>query len=83
MKSENIVKTSEHKVKIIRFWHDTSKTIGYAEGTINGREFTASWASWEPLGGLFYDTWLDTTPLENKTIKNTLLEKGAIPIPTL
>jgi len=62
----------EYQVKITSCSHDTSETVGYAEGKINGREFTASWATWEQLSGLFYDTWPDTTPPQNKAIVKAL-----------
>jgi hypothetical protein len=49
-------KESELKVTITKHWHDGSETIGYAEGKLNGREFTASWDKRCPIGALFYDT---------------------------
>jgi hypothetical protein len=33
------------KVEITKHWSAMSKTIGYAEGKLNGQEFTASWAT--------------------------------------
>ena len=41
-----------YKVEITSCWHDSSKTTGYAEGKLGEREFTASWATYEPLGAL-------------------------------
>ena len=54
---------------------DTSGSIGYAEGTVDGREFTASWATWQDLGAIFYDTWLDTTVREDRAIARALLRE--------
>ena len=62
----------QYEVEIASCSHDTSKSVGYAEGKINNREFTASWATWEPLGGLFFDSWLDTTPAQNGAIIRAL-----------
>ena len=67
------------KVEITSCTHDTRKTTGYAEGKINGREFTASWATFEPLGGLFYDTWLDTTDAQNRAVTKALNDFNAVP----
>lgn len=55
-------------VRITSCSHDGSGVIGCAEGTIGGREFVASWATWEPLAALFYDTWLDATEAQNRAI---------------
>ncbi len=68
-----------YTVEITSCWHDSSKTTGYAEGKLDGREFTASWATYEPLGALFYDTWLDTTKRQNKTILKALNDINAVP----
>lgn len=67
------------KVKIMKHWHDGSETIGYAEGELDGREFTASWATWCPIGALFYDTWLDSTKTQNKAIARALNKLDAAP----
>ncbi len=69
------------KVHITKHSSDTSNTVGYAEGTLNGREFTASWARWCPLGAIFYDTWLDATDAQVRAITDALANAGALPIP--
>lgn len=70
-------------MEIVSCSHDTSKTVGYTEGKINGREFTASWATWELLGGLFFDSWLDTTRAQNKAIVKALSHiDGCCPTPS-
>ena len=68
-----------YKVEIMRYWHDSSETTGYAEAKLDGRELTASWATYEPLGGLFYETWLDTTPKQNQAIAKALNNIHAVP----
>ena len=67
------------KVEITKHWHDGSETIGYAEGKLNGREFTAWWATWCPFDAIFYDTWLDSTKSQNKAIACVLKKLGAVP----
>jgi hypothetical protein len=67
------------KVTITKHWHDGSETIGYAEGELSGREFTASWATWCPIGALFYDTWLDSTRTQDKAIAAALKKLHAVP----
>ena len=67
------------KVEITNCSHDSSKTIGYAEGKIDDREFTASWATFAPFGALFYDTWLDTTQAQNKKIAKVLIDMNTVP----
>ena len=67
------------KVEITRHWSDESKTIGYAEGKLNGREFTASWATRCPLGAIFFDTWLDSTENQTRAIGRALAKVGADP----
>ena len=67
------------KVSIKKHWHDGSETIGYAEGELDGREFTASWATWCPFGALFYDTWLDSTRTQDKAIAASLRKLNAMP----
>ena len=67
------------KVKITKHWHDGTETIGYAEGELNGREFTASWATWRPIGALFYDTWLDSTKTQDRAIARGLTKLDAVP----
>ena len=73
---------STAKVHITKHSSDTSSTVGYAEGTLNGRKFTASWASWRPLGAIFYDTWLDATDAQLRAIAQALSDAGALPVAT-
>ena len=69
----------QYEVEITSCSHDTSEAVGYAKGRINGREFTASW---KPLGGLFFDSWLDTTRAQNKAIVKVLSRiDGCCPTP--
>ena len=68
-----------YRVEITSCSHDPSMTTGYAEGKLDGREFTASWATYEPLGALFYDTWLDTTQRQNQAIARVLNSTKAVP----
>jgi hypothetical protein len=68
-----------YKVEITSCSHDPSKTIGYTEGKIDRREFVASWATFQPLGGLFYDTWLDTTLTQDRAIAKALNDMNAVP----
>jgi hypothetical protein len=68
-----------YKVEITRCWHNPSETTGYAEVKLDGRELTASWATYEPVGGLFYDTWLDTTQRQNQAIAKALNNMNAVP----
>ncbi len=68
-------------VKILKCWHDGTESVGYAEGELNGREFTASWAAWSPLGALFHDTWLDAAEEEARMIATALKELKATPPP--
>ena len=67
------------RVEIAKQWHDVTATIGYAEGKLNGREFTASWAKWRPIGALFYDTWLDANRAQVKAIAAALRKMKAVP----
>ena len=67
------------EVEITSCAHDPSKTTGYAEGKLIGREFVASWATYAPLGALFYDTWLETTQAQNRAIAKTLNGMDAVP----
>jgi hypothetical protein len=69
------------KINITKHWHDGSESIGYAEGELNGRAFTASWATWCPLGATFYDTWLDATEAQLQAIAAALKQKNAVPAP--
>jgi hypothetical protein len=71
------------KIEITKQWSDTTKAIGYAEGSFDGREFTASWFSRGELGALFYDSWLDATDAQAKAIARTLTNAGAVPVPSL
>ena len=68
-----------YKVEITSCSHDPSMTTGYAEGKLDRLEFTASWATYEPLGALFYDTWLDTTQRQNQAIAKALNSMKAVP----
>jgi len=68
-----------YKVEITSCWHDSIKTTGYTDGKLGEREFTASWATYEPLGALFYDTWLDTTERQNEAIAKALNNINAVP----
>ena len=71
------------KVEITKYWSDTSEVVGYAEGKLNGREFTASWAAWCPFGAIFYDTWFDSTAGQTTAIARALAKVGAVPSPHL
>ncbi len=71
------------KVEITKHWSDGLGVVGYAEGTLGGREFTASWATFCPPGTVFYDTWLDATDAQVKAIARALRDKGAVPVPSL
>ena len=66
-------------VEITKHWHDDSETVGYAEGTLDEREFTASWATWCPLGATFFDTWLDATKSQDIAIARALKTLNAVP----
>ncbi len=67
------------KVTITKHWHDDTQTTGYAEGELNGHEFTASWATWCPIGAMFYETWLDSTKTQDTAIARALTKLNAIP----
>jgi hypothetical protein len=69
------------KIEITKHWSDPSEAVGYAEGKLAGREFTASWASFCPLGAIFYDTWLDSTVAQTKAIARALAKVRAVPAP--
>lgn len=71
------------KIEITKHWSDPSESVGYAEGKLGGREFTASWASFSPLGAVFYDTWLDSTVVQTKAIARALAKIRAVPAPRL
>jgi hypothetical protein len=71
--------TRKPQVEITNLSHHPSEMIGYAEGKWKGREFVASWATWDALGALFYDTWLDATATQCKAIAKALTARGAIP----
>ena len=71
------------KIEITKHWSDPSEAVGYAEGKLDGREFTASWASFCPLGAIFYDTWLDSTAVQTKAIARALAKVRAVPAPRL
>jgi hypothetical protein len=70
-------------IEITKHWSDSSETIGYAEGTLEGHEFTASWMAGEPLGAIFFDTWLDSTAAQTRAIAKALAGTGAKPLPSL
>jgi hypothetical protein len=59
----------------------SSEVVGYAEGKLDGRAFTASWATFCPLGAIFYDTWLDSTVAQTKAIARALSKVQAVPVP--
>lgn len=71
------------KIEITKHWSDTSEVVGYAEGKLDGREFTASWATFCPLGAVFYDSWLDSTFGQNRAIARALAKAKAVPAPRL
>ncbi len=71
------------KVEITRHWSDSSGSVGYAEGKLGIREFTASWATFCALGAVFYDTWFDATDAQMKAIARALRDQGAMPVPSL
>ena len=68
-----------HQVEITSCSHSSAMTIGYAEGKLDGREFTASWATGDPIGVLFYDTWLEATSAERHAIAKALNSAEAVP----
>ncbi len=81
-KQERRHTAKQYEVEITSYSHDRSETVGYAEGKISGREFTTSWATWEPVGGLFFDIWFDTTRAHNKAIVKALSRiDGCCPTP--
>ena len=69
-----------HEVEITNCSHSSDETIGYAEGKLDGREFTASWATDDALGVLFYDTWLEATSAESQAIAKALNNTRAVPM---
>ena len=71
------------KIEITKHWSDTTGVVGYAEGNMDGREFTASWATFAPLGAVFYDSWLDSTVAQTRAIARALAKAGAVPAPRL
>lgn len=71
------------KIEITKHWSDTTKAVGYAEGSFGGREFTASWFSRRQVGALFYDSWLDATTAEATAIARALVKAGVVPVPSL
>lgn len=71
------------KIEITKHWSDTAETVGYAEGKLGGREFTASWATFCPLGVVFYDTLLDSTVVQNRAVARALAKVRAVPAPRL
>ena len=66
-------------VTITKQWHDESETIGYAEGKLSGREFTASWINSKTIGALFYDSRLDATDSQLRQISKALNSMKARP----
>jgi hypothetical protein len=71
------------KIEITKHWSDTSGLVGYAEGKMDGREFTASWATFSTLGAIFYDSWVDSTVAQTRAIARALAKAGAVPAPRL
>ena len=71
------------EIEITKHWSDTTKTVGYAEGSFGGRGFTASWFSRGQVGALFNDSWLDATTAEGKAIARALAKAGVVPVPSL
>ena len=69
------------EVVITKQWADDDGVVGYAEGKLDGREFTASWGAGSPLGALFYDTWLDVSAAHARLIARSLLKAGTVPAP--
>jgi hypothetical protein len=69
------------RVVITKQWSDADGIVGYAEGKIDGREFTASWGAGSALGASFYDTWLDTSASATRLIARALCNTGALPVP--
>ena len=69
------------KVVITKKWTDDAGVVGYAEGNLDGREFTASWGAGSPLGALFYDTWLDVSAAKARLISRALTKAGTAPVP--
>ena len=69
------------KVVITKQWRDDDGVVGYAEGKLDGREFTASWGAGRPLGALFYDTWLDVSAAQARLIARVLTKAGTAPAP--
>lgn len=67
------------KIEIAKHWSDTSAAVGYAEGVLAGREFTATWATFCPLGAVFHDSWLDSTATQTKAIARALFKVKATP----
>ena len=66
-------------VTIMKHWHDESENVGYAEGKLGEREFTASWATWCPICATFYDNWLDSSISQDKAIATSLRKLNALP----
>ena len=70
---------SSMKVEITKLSSGPSKTIGYAEGKLKGRGFAASWGAGQPLGALFFDTWLDARDSQIRAIAAAFTEAKAVP----
>lgn len=59
---------NSHTVVLIKVTHYEDCPMGNAEGAVDGREFVASWYNKNEVGGILYDTWLDTTASQNTAI---------------
>ncbi len=69
----------EHKITVTRISHDASKTVGYAEGTLDHQEFTATWATFRPLVVVNYDSSHEMTSEQNDAISKALNDMNVIP----
>jgi len=72
MKPEKSVMSNSYKVVLTKVAHYKDCAMGNAEGTIDGREFVASWYNKDQVGGILYDMWLDTTAAQNKAISSAI-----------
>jgi len=62
-------------------WTDDEGVVGYAEGEMDGREFTVSWAAGRRLGASFYDTWVEAPASTTRLCARALTDAGAVPLP--
>ena len=67
------------RIEITKSSNDSSGTIGYAEGRISGKDFTASWATFSPLNAIIFDSWLDASQSEVRAIAKALNDSGVVP----